>query len=207
MSAIHPFLTEGLHLRRVGVVTQATAILTRTPDTHSSTGEPAKRLLSITFPTQIPMGGGWRLQHQSPASGQLVTTNSLVEVFRNTLYSDSICLHTFNVYNTRLLDSIASVFDHLQVDDHRSEGYYGYDFIMPQPVSAAGGTPNLLYYKPIEAPSEQYLLLYDNRFAPGDRPDEEPSFVNLYALVRVEFDEEQFVDLLRQALAAADRAN
>jgi hypothetical protein len=50
------------------------------------------------------------------------------------------------------------------------------------------------------------LLLYDNRFAPGERPNEEPSLVNLYALVQVELDEERFVFLLRQAIDAAYEA-
>lgn len=45
-----------------------------------------------------------------------------------------------------------------------------------------GGSPNLKYYRPLEAPQEQYLLLYTNRFAPGDRPNEVPSYADLYAL-------------------------
>ena len=203
------FPDQGLPIRRLGVVTHATAILRRENGEPHEDGSPKRHLTPITLPAQIPMGGGWQLQHGSPTSGQVVKQNWLVPLFHDNRYLNSIRLHTFDVRNIGLLDSIAAVFDHLHVNDHRPAGYYGYAFILPQPVSGAGGTPNLLYYRPIEAPHEQYLLLYDSRVCMYERPgdDDSPSFVNLYALVQVEFDEEQFVFLLRQALAAAERAN
>ena len=69
-----------------------------------------------------------------------------------------------------------------------------------------GSSPTLTYYRPLEAPEEQYLLLYTNRFAPGERATEVPSYVSLYTLVQVELDEERLVFLLRQALDAAYEA-
>ena len=69
-----------------------------------------------------------------------------------------------------------------------------------------GGSPNLTYYRLLEAPQEQYLLRYTNRFAPNERPNEVPSYASLYALAQVELDEEHFVFLLRQALDAAREA-
>ena len=152
------------------------------------------------------MGSGWRLQHASPTTGQLVTQNWLVELFHNMVYKPSLRLHSFSMRNSGLLDSIAAVFDGLRVNDERAEGRYGYSFLVLPPQPMAGGTPNIQYYRPLEAPKEQYLLLYDNRCAPGERPDEEPSVVNLYALAQVELDEEHFVFLLRQAIDAAEDA-
>jgi CDP-diacylglycerol pyrophosphatase len=55
----------------------------------------------------------------------------------------------------------------------------------------------------LEALQEQYLLLCTNRIAPGERPYEEPSYADRYALAQVELAEERFVFLLRQALNAA----
>ena len=197
-----PLLTEGLPIRRLGVVTQAIASIRRVDD-DSDTKQSKRDSVPIGLPAQIPMAGGWRLQHDSPLTGQLVTQNWLVDLFHDPLYHSSIRLHTFNLYNTGLLDSIAAAFDGLCVEDHRAEGYYGYNFPVLPPRPMAGGTPNLQYYRPLEAPDQQYLLLFDNRFAPGEQPNEVPSLVNLYALVQVELDEERFLFLLRQALALA----
>jgi len=202
MPSTIPFLTEGLPIRRLSVVTQVTASIRRVDD-DSDTKQSERQSVPIELPTQIPMAGGWRLQHASPTTGQLVTQNWLVDLFHDPLYHSSIRLHTFNMYNIGLLDSIAAVFDGLCVEDHRAEGYYGYSFPVLPPRPMAGGTPNLQYYRPLETPDQQYLLLFDNRFAPGDRPNEVPSQVNLYALVQVELDEERFTFLLRQALDLA----
>jgi hypothetical protein len=205
MSAPIPMLTEGLPIRRLGVVTQATASIRRVA-THPATAQsPERYLVPVTFPTQIPMESGWRLQHSSPTTGQLVTQNALVDLFHGPLHQN-ISLHSFELRNTGLLDSIAAVFDGLRLTDERAEGRYGYSFPVLPPRPMAGGTPDLTYYRPMEAPTEQYLLLYDNRFAPGERPNEEPSLVNLYALVQVELDEERFIFLLRQAIDAAYEA-
>jgi hypothetical protein len=199
-------LTEGLPIRRLGMVTQATATIWRDDTDPYAVGKPEFHLVPVTFPAEAPMEGGWRLQHTSPTTGQLVTENALVSLFNDPLYQDSISLHTFNIYNIGLLDSIAAVFDGLRLDDHRDEGYYGYSFPVLPPRPMAGGTPNLTYYRPLEAPDQQYLLLYDNRYVPQERPNEVPSLVNLYALAQVELDEERFVFLLRQALDAAYEA-
>ena len=69
-----------------------------------------------------------------------------------------------------------------------------------------GGSPHLKYYRPLEAPQEQYLRLYTNHFAPGERPNEMPSYADLYALAQVELDGEHFLFLLRQAIDAAREA-
>lgn len=201
---LSPFLTEGLPIRRLGIVTQATASIRRVND-KSAAQLPERYLVPISFPAQIPMEGGWRLQHASPATGLLVTQNWLVDLFHGPLHQN-IHLHSFSMRNTGLLDSIAAVFDGLRLTDERAEGRYGYSFPILPPQPMAGGTPDLYYYRPMEAPTEQYLLLYDNRFAPGERPNEEPSLVNLYALAQVELDEERFVFLLRQAIDAAYEA-
>ena len=206
MPAFAPLLTEGLPIRRLSGVTQATATIWRDDNDPAQAELPKGRLLPVTFPAQIPLGNGWRLQHASPTTGQLVTQNWLVEMFRDPIYKNSLCLHSFDLRNTGLLDSIASVFDGLRLTDERVEGRYGYSFPVLPPRPMAGGTPDLRYYRPLEAPDEQYLLLFDTRFAPGERPNEEPSLVNLYALVQVELDEEHFVFLLRQAIDAAKKA-
>jgi hypothetical protein len=206
MPAFAPLLTEGLSIRRLGIVTQATATIWRDDRDPAQANEPEGRLLPITFPDQIPLGNGWRLQHASPTTGQLVTQNWLVELFRDPIYKNSLCLHSFDLRNTGLLDSIAAVFDGLRLTDERAEGRYGYSFPVLPPRPMAGGTPDFRYYRPLEAPEEQYLLLLDTRYAPGERPNEVPSLVNLYALVQVELDEQRFLFLLRQALDAASEA-
>jgi hypothetical protein len=206
MPAITPFLTEGLPIRSLGIVIKATATVWRDDNDPNQAHLPEGRVVPVIFPDQIPLGNGWRLQHASPTTGQLVTENALLSLFHDSLYQDAMCLHTFNMYNIGLLDSIATVFGDLRLDDHRDEGYYGYSFPVLPPRSMAGGTPNLTYYRPLEAPDEQYLLLYDNRYAPGERPNEVPSLVNLYALAQVELDEERFLFLLRQAVDAAYEA-
>jgi hypothetical protein len=197
-----PFLTEGLPIRRLGGVTQATASIRRVNADSAAVQVPERYLVPVTFPDQIPMEGGWRLQHASPTTGLLVTQNWLVDLFNGPLHQN-IHLHSFELRDTGLLDCIAAVFDGLCVEDHRAEGYYSYSFPVLPPRPMAGGTPNLQYYRPLEAPDQQYLLLFDNRFAPGERPNEVPSLVNLYALVQVELDEERFIFLLRQALDLA----
>jgi len=206
MLATTDFLVEGLPIRNLGVVPKATATVWRDNADPEQAHLPEGRLVPVVFPNQIPMGNGWRLQHASPTTGQIVTENALVSLFNDPLYQDSISLHTFNLYNIALLDSIAAVFGGLRPDDHRAEGYYGYSFPVLPPRPMAGGTPNLTYYRPLEAPDQQYLLLYDNRYAPQERPNEVPSLVNLYALAQVELDEERFLFLLRQALDAAYEA-
>ena len=203
MPSFAPLLTESLPIRRLGVVTQATATIWR-DDRDPAQAQLSKGCLApITFPDQIPLGNGWRLQHASPTTGRLVTQNWLVELFRDPIYKNSLSLHSFDLRNTSLLDSIAAVFDGLHLTDERAEGRYGYSFPVLPPRPMAGGTPDFRYYRPLEAPDEQYLLLLDTRYAPGERPNEAPSLVNLYALAQVELDEERFVFLLRQALDAA----
>jgi hypothetical protein len=196
--SVSPLLTEGLPIRHLGTVTQATATIWRDDNDPTSAGKPEGRQVSVTFPTRIPMEGGWRLQHASPTSGKLVTQNSLVDLFHSAQH-DNIRLNTFNLYNIGLLESVASAFT-----SQPSAG------IMHGSLRTAegapllpGSSPTLTYYRPLEAPEEQYLLLYDNCFAPRERPDEVPSFTELYALVQVELDEERLVLLLRQALDAA----
>jgi hypothetical protein len=205
MSAHIPFLTEGLPIRRRGVVSQATAIIRRTDQELGATTESERLVIPLTFPAQIPLEAGWYLQHASTTTGLLVTQNAPVDLFHRPL-RQNISLHSFELRNTGLLDSIASVFNGLRLTDERAEGRYGYSFPMLPPQPMAGGTPDLFYYRPMEAPTEQYLLLYDNRYAPGERPNEVPSLVKLYALVQVELDEEHFIFLLRQAIDAAYEA-
>ena len=201
------FLDETLPIRRLGPVTHATAVSWVRNQPTVSGGPVENSDKPITFPTHLPMGG-WRLQYPSPTTGELVTDNELVRLFQKSRYSDSIRLHTFSLPNIGLLDSIASVFDHLRVDDQREKGIYGYASMVPptRPLWG-GGTPNLHYYRPVENPTEQYLLLYDNRINMYERPgdDETPSYTNLYELVQVELDEDRFVHLLRQAIEAAPR--
>lgn len=201
MPAFPPLLTESLPIRRLGVVTQATATIWRDERDPYAVDKPEFHLVPVTFPAQIPMEGGWRLQHGSPTTGQLVTQNSLLELFHGS-ESSNICLNTFNLYNVGLLESIAAVFTNRPVGGLVSGSLGATDGSILLP----GGDPYLTYYRPLEAPQEQYLLLYTDRFAPGERPNEVPSYTDLYALVQVELDEERFVFLLRQALDAAREA-
>ncbi|HEX8327875.1 MAG TPA: hypothetical protein VF629_10065 [Hymenobacter sp.] len=194
-------MTAGLPIRHLGTVAQATATIWRDDNNPYAIDKPEFHLVSVTFPARIPMEGGWRLQHASPTSGKLVTQNSMVSLFHSA-QRDNVRLNTFNLYNIGLLESIASAFT-----NQPSAG------IMHGAMRTAEGTPllpgsspTLTYYRPLEAPEEQYLLLYDNCFAPGERPNEEPSFTELYALVQVELDEERLVFLLHQALDAAYEA-
>ena len=193
-----PILTEGLPIRRLGFVTQATATIWRDKANPYTEGEPEGRLVPVTFPTRILMGGGWRLQHASPTTGKLVTENALLDLFHGP-QRINLCLDAFRLYNIGLLESIAAVFT-----DKPSAG------LVEWSLRAADGTPllpgespNLGYYRPLEEPEEQYLLLYTDRFAPGERPNEDPSCTDLYALAQVELDEERLVFLLCQALDAA----
>jgi hypothetical protein len=153
------------------------------------------------------MGGGWQLSYRCPTSGQEMTHNWAVDLFHDTRYLNSIVLHTYYLHNTDLLDSIASVFTRLQAHVQPSDGRYCYNVVQPaRPLLGSGGSPNLLYYKSLQGGGEQFLLLYDNRYAPQERPDEEPSFVNIYELVQVELDENLFLRLLREAIAAGYQA-
>ncbi len=198
MASPPPILTEGLPIRRLGIVTQATATIWRDDTEPYAVGKPEGRQVPITFPTRIPFEGGWRLQHTSPTTGQLVTENAFVDLFHSAQH-DNIILNTFSLYNVGLLESIAAAFT-----DKPSAGLVDGSLRTAEGTPLLpGGSSTLTYYRPVEAPEEQYLLLYDDCYAPGERPNEEPSFANLYALAQVELDEERFVFLLKQALDAA----
>ena len=195
-------LTEGLPIRRRGIVTQATATIWRDDTDPYAVDKPEGRQVPVTFPARIPMEGGWRLQHASPTSGKLVTQNSLVDLFHSAQH-DNLRLNTFSLYNIGLLESIAAAFT-----DTPSAGLlHGSLRTAEGTPLLPNGSPTLTYYRPLEAPEEQYLLLYTNRFAPDGRPNEVPSHTDLYALAQVELDEERLVFLLRQALDAADEAH
>jgi hypothetical protein len=201
MPAFAPLLTESLPIRRLGVVTQATATIRRDDKDPYAADKPERRPMPVTFPAQIPFEGGWRLQHASPTTGQTVTQNWLVDLFHGP-QAQNLSLNTFSLYNVGLLESIAAVFTNRPVGGLVSGSLGATDGSILLP----GGSPYLTYYRPLEAPQEQYLLLYTNRIAPGERPNEVPSYADLYALVQVELDEERFVFLLRQALDAAQEA-
>ena len=202
MPPLPPILTEGLPIRRLGTVTQATATIWRDDTDPDSAGKPEGRQVPVTFPAQIPFEGGWRLQHASPTTGQLVTQNWLVDLFHSS-QAQSLILNTFSLYNVGLLESIATAFT-----DTPSAGLVDGSLRTAEGTPLLpGGSSTLTYYRPLEAPEEQYLLLYDNCFAPNERPNEVPSFADLYALAQVELDEERLVFLLRQALDAADEAH
>ena len=193
-----PTLTEGLSIRRLGIVTQATVSIRRDDTDPYAVDKPERRLLPVTFPAQIPLEGGWRLQHASPTTGQLVTQNWYVDLFHSPQASN-LSLNTFDLYNIGLLKSLAAAFIDKPVAGLNKGSLYDADGKLLLP----GADPYLTYYRPLEAPQEQYLLLYTDRFAPRERPNEEPSYTDLYALVQVELDEERLVFLLRQALDAA----
>jgi len=201
MPAQPPLLTEGLLIRHLGIVTQATATIRRDDKDPYAFDKPERRAMPVTLPAQIPLEGGWRLQHASPTSGQSVTQNWLVDLFHSP-EAQNLRLNTFNLYNVGLLESLAAVFTNRPVGGLVSGSLGATDGSILLP----GGSPHLTYYRPLEAPHEQYLLLYDNRFAPGERPNEVPSYADLYALAQVKLDEEHFVFLLRQALDAAREA-
>ena len=197
-----PILTEGLSIRRLGLVTQATATIWRDDTDPYAVDKPEGRQEPVTFPARILMEGGWRLQHASPTTGKLVTQNALLKLFHGPQNS-SLRLNTNNLYNVGLLESIAAAFT-----DTPSAGLlYGSLRTAEGTPLLPDGSPYLTYYRPLEAPEEQYLLLYTNRFAPDGRPNEVPSHTDLYALAQVELDEERLVFLLRQALDAADEAH
>ena len=148
------------------------------------------------------MEGGWLLQHYSPTTGQIVTENALLDLFHGPRHAN-LQLDAFSLYNIGLLESIAAVFT-----DKPSAGLVNWSLRTAEgTLLLPGGSPYLTYYRPLEAPEEQYLLLYADRFAPDGRPNEEPSFTDLYALAQVELDEERLVFLLKQALDAADEAH
>ena len=201
MSVPIPLLTEGLPIRRLGAVTQATATIWRDDKDPYAVGKPEFHLVPVTFPAEVPMEGGWRLQHVSPTTGQLVTENALLKLFHSPDH-DNLRLNTNSLYNIGLLESIAAAFT-----DQPSAGLkYGSLYTAEGKPLLPGSSPTLTYYRPLEAPEEQYLLLFTNRFAPGERATEVPSYVSLYALVQVELDEERFIFLLHQARDAAYEA-
>ena len=78
-----PLLTEGLPIRRLGFVTQATVSIRRDDTDPYAVDKPERRLLPVTFPAQIPLEGGWCLQHASPTTGQLITQNWYVDLFHS----------------------------------------------------------------------------------------------------------------------------
>ena len=195
-------LTEGLPIRRLGIVTQATATIWRDDTDPYAVGKPEGRQVPVTFPTRIPLEGGWRLQHASPTTGKIITENALVDLFHSPNIN-SLRLNIFSLYNIGLLESIATAFT--------SQPYVS---LMDGSLRTTDGSPllpgispNLTYYRPLEATEEQYLLLYQNNYAPKEQPNEVPSYTNLYALAQVELDEERLVFLLKQALDAADEAH
>jgi hypothetical protein len=197
MSSIPP-LTEGLPIRRLGIVTQATATIWRDDTDPYAADKPDSHLVPFTFPAEVPMEGGWRLQHASPTTGQLLTQNWLVDLFHSPK-ATNLRLNTNSLNNIGLLESIATAFTDLPPAGLR----YGSLYTAEDTPLLPGSSPYLTYYRPLEAPEEQYLLLYTNRIAPRERAIEVPSYVSLYALAQVELDEERFVSLLRQALDAA----
>ncbi|HEX8327874.1 MAG TPA: hypothetical protein VF629_10060 [Hymenobacter sp.] len=193
-----PLLTEGLPIRRLGIVPRATATIWRDDNDPYAAGKSEYRLVPVTFPAEVPMEGSWRLQHASPTTGQLVTQNWLVDLFHSPKAS-TLQLDTFSLNNIGLLKSIAAAFTSQPIPGLERGDLMTVD---GKPL-LPGSSPTLTYYRPLEAPEEQYLLLYTNRFAPGERATEMPSYVSLYALVQVELDEEHLIFLLRQALDAA----
>ena len=201
MPALAPLLTEGLPIRRLGIVTQATATIWRDDTDPYAAAKPENHLVPVTFPAEVPIKGGWRLQHASPTTGQLVTQNSLVDLFHSPKASN-LRMNTNNLYNIGLLESIAAAFTDRLFADLRFGSLYTAEGMPLLP----GCTPYLTYYRPLEAPGEQYLLLYQDNFAPGERATEKPSYTNLYALAQVELDEERLIFLLHQALDAASIA-
>jgi hypothetical protein len=193
-----PLLTEGLPIRRLGIVTQATATIWRDDNDPYAVGKPEFHLVPVTFPAEVPIEGGWRLQHASPTTGQLVTQNCLVDLFHSPK-ATNLRLNTNSLNNISLLKSITATFTDQPVAGFK----YGSLYTGEGTPLLPGCSPYLTYYRPLEAPQEQYLLLYQDNFAPGERATEKPSYTNLYALVQVELDEERLVYLLRQALDAA----
>ena len=192
MPASLPLLTEGLPIRRLGVVTQATVSIRRDDTDPYAASKPERRLLPVIFPAQIPLEGGWRLQHASPTTGQLVTQNWFVDLFHSTQASN-LRLNTNSLHNIGLLKCLAGAFTDQPVAGLEHGSLYNAQGQLLLP----GADPYLTYYCPLEAPQEQYLLLYTDLFAPRERPNEEPSYTNLYALAQVELDEERLVFLLR----------
>jgi hypothetical protein len=146
MLAQPPLLTEGLPIRRLGTVTQATATIWRDDNDPYAIGKPEFHLVPVTFPAEIPMEGGWRLQHASPTTGQLVTENALLKLFHSPDH-DNLNLDTFSLYNIGLLKSIAAVFtnqpftglehgDLTTVDAPPAAGQFAYPDLLPPARSA-----------------------------------------------------------------------
>ncbi|TGE27905.1 hypothetical protein E5K02_00115 [Hymenobacter metallicola] len=156
------------------------------------------------LPTQFFMGRQWVVTHDSPTTGQPVEWNWQVELFRDTRYMQRLCLSTRGFANQALLDTLAAVFLHVEpAKPLYATGPmpHGYQVVPPAaPLKAFGGIPNLHYYT---AGDEQYLALYAQRYAVNERGIEDASFVNLYEIVQVRLEEDQFLQLVRQALEAA----
>ena len=85
-----PLLTEGLPIRRLGLVTQATASIRRDDTDPYAADKPERRLIPVTFPARIPFEGGWRLQHASPTTGKLVTENAFVDLFHSAQHDEAV---------------------------------------------------------------------------------------------------------------------
>ena len=204
MANSEPLLTGGLPIRRVGVVTQAVVTVRPDDDLRALGWQNKTTTTPITLPAQFYLGAGWQLTHRAPVSGQELKQNWLVPLFHDTRYLETIRLHLRNVRNKDLLDSLAAVFEHVQAVAPTPDELYHYTVVPPPERPAGfGGVPHLLYYKPLTGSPEQFLMLYDQRYAPNERGVVDASFVNVYEIVQVELDEDELVRLLREALEAA----
>ena len=197
---------EGLIIRRVGELEQATITLWASNDPQAPSWQTQDSTKQLVLPTQVDMWEGWQLTHACLTSSQEVKQNWVVDLFHDTRYLKSIRLHTDYLRNPLLLDSIASAFARLRkVGKIEGEGY-GYDVVVPPKSQFDRGTPNLLYYKPLEGGNEQFLLLYQQFRALNERTETGVGRVNVYEIVQVELDEGLFLRLLREALEAGERA-
>ena len=208
MAASEPILTETLLIRRLGVVTDAVVTVRPDDDLRELGWQRKTTTTAITLPAHFFLGDGWQLTHQCPTTGQEVKDNCLVELFHDTRYLNRLRLSSYYLRNRNLLDAIASVFDRLRVVEADTGGWYKY---MVDPAGAPtpvqmGGEPALLYYKPIEGGSEQFLMLYNQGYAWNERGVVDASRAEAYEIVQVELDEAVFLRLLREALEAAERA-
>ena len=209
-------LTESLAIRRVGVVKEA--VVTVKPDEALRELGWQRKITTapITLPAHFFMGDGWQLTHRCPTSGLEVKDNRVVNLFHDTRYLTSLRLHGYYLPNQNLLDSIASVFDHLRAVEANDRELYRYVVELP-PTSAVdyegtpapsfmGGEPLLLYYKPVQRSEEQFLMLYNEGYASNERGIVDANRAEVYEIVQVELDEGLFLRLLREALEAGERA-
>ena len=197
-------LSEGLPIRRVGALQQATVTLWASNDPKAPSGQMKDATKQVVLPTQFDMWGGWQLTHACLTGSNEVKQNSVVDLFHDTRYLNRIRLHTDYLRNPVLLDSIASVFTRLRKVGKKSEEGYGYNVVVPPKAQFDRGVPNLLYYKSLEEGSdEQFLLLYQQFQALNERTETGVGRANVYEIVQVELDEVLFLRLLREALEAA----